>query len=93
MTDENNEDDSFLKRDSMGERFVFMIVFLVLFAIVETLIWFLTIGQFLWMLFHSGTPNDNIAEFGARLGVWMKRVAMYQSAATDEKPFPWREID
>ncbi len=95
MTDEQQdmEDDGFLKRDSMIERLVYMILFLFLFAIAEVMIWALAIGQFVWMLFNGSKPNDNIAEFGARLAVWLKRVTMYQSGATDEKPFPWREID
>jgi hypothetical protein len=83
----------FEKRDGMGARFLFMLLFLLLFAIAETILWAVTVLQFFWMLFNEGRPNDNIAEFGARLGVWMKRVTMYQSGATDEKPFPWREID
>ena len=88
-----HDGDGFEKRDGMGARFLFMLLFLVLFAIAETILWAVAVLQFLWMLFNQGRPNDNIAEFGARLGVWMKRVTMYQSGATDEKPFPWREID
>jgi hypothetical protein len=89
----DDQDDGFEKRDGMGARFVFMLFFLVLFAIAETILWFVTVVQFLWMLFNNGRPNHNIAEFGARLGVWLKRVSMYQAGVTDEKPFPWREID
>ena len=89
----SDQDDGFVKRDGMGERFLYTLIFLFLFAVAETILWAMTIGQFLWMLFNQGLPNDNISEFGARLGVWMKRVAMYLSATTDEKPFPWREID
>ncbi len=90
MTD---PDDGFVKRDTMAERFFYSIVLMFLFAIGETILWAMTIGQFVWMLFHGGQPNDNVSEFGARLGVWMKRVVLYLSATTDEKPFPWREID
>ncbi len=90
MTD---DEDGFVKRDSMGARFVYSLILLFLFALGETLLWAMTIGQFIWMLFNKGRPNDNISEFGARLGVWMKRVVMYLSATADEKPFPWREID
>lgn len=89
---EFRDEDGWEKRDEIWERFLFMIVFLILFAVAETLLWFVTVAQFLWMLF-SGGPNHAIAEFGARLGVWLKRVALYQSGTTDEKPFPWREID
>ncbi len=91
--EEAREGDGFVRRDAIWERFLFMALFLFLFAIGEILLWAVTIGQFVWMLFNRGRPNDNIAEFGARLGVWLKRVALYQSGTTDEKPFPWREID
>lgn len=89
--DDSNE-DGFLPRDGRLERIVYMALFLFLFAIAETLLWAITLGQMVWTLVH-GRTNEHIAEFGARLGVWMKRVALYQSGTTDEKPFPWREID
>ncbi len=92
MSPGEEDEDGFVRRDSIGERFLYVIVFLILFAIAETLLWLVTVGQFLWMLIY-GRPNHQIAEFGARLGVWLKRVALYQSGTTDEKPFPWREID
>ncbi|WP_138472131.1 DUF4389 domain-containing protein [Poseidonocella sp. HB161398] len=87
-----DSDKDYLPRDGRFERIIYMIVFLLLFAIAETLLWAIVIAQILWMLF-KGQPNDHVAEFGARLGVWLKRVALYQSGTTDEKPFPWREID
>lgn len=90
---EDSDEDGFLKRDSLWERFLYMALFLLLFAIGEILLWAVSLGQFAWMLVHRGRPNDNIAEFGARLGVWLKRVTLYQSGTTDEKPFPWRELD
>lgn len=93
MSDQSSDDDGFIKRDTMWERFLYSIVFIVLYAVAETLLWVMALGQFFWMLINHGKPNDNISEFGARLGVWLKRVAMYLSATTDEKPFPWREID
>ena len=94
MNPENDPSDEhgFVRRDSMLERFFYMILLMLMFAIAETMMWVLAIGQFLWMLFNPH-PNDHIAEFGARLDVWLKRVALYLSATTDEKPFPWREID
>lgn len=92
MANPEHDEDGFLKRDGRVERVIYMFVFLFLFAIAETLLWVLTIAQMLWMIVY-GQPNDHVAEFGARLGVWLKRVALYQSGTTDEKPFPWREID
>ena len=85
-------EDGFEKRDAIWERFVFGLLLLFMYAIAETMLWAITIAQFFWMLF-AGRPNEHIAEFGARLGVWVKRAVFYLSGMTDEKPFPWREID
>ena len=90
---EHQDDDGFVQRDEIWQRFLYAILLLILFALVETLMWLMAAGQILWMLFNKNQANDNIAEFGARLGVWLKRAAMYLSGTTDEKPFPWREID
>lgn len=88
----DEEEDGFLPRDNRVERIIYMLVFLMLFAIAETLLWLVSVAQIFWLIVH-GKPNDHVAEFGARLGVWLKRVALYVSGTTDEKPFPWREID
>lgn len=92
---ETGEDagDGFVKRDNWFARLLFSVLFLMLFAVAESLLWALTFIQLVWMLFSGFHPNHNIAEFGARLGVWLKRVTLYLSGTTDEKPFPWREID
>ncbi|WP_172326908.1 DUF4389 domain-containing protein [Mangrovicoccus sp. HB161399] len=88
----DDSDEDYLPRDGRFERIIYMVVFLILFAIGETLLWAVTIAQMIWVAVY-GQPNDHVAEFGARLGVWIKRVVLYQSGTTDEKPFPWREID
>ncbi len=92
MQPARDEDDGFLPRDGRFARTAFAFLFLFLFAIAEMLLWAISLGQIVWTLVYGG-PNEHIAEFGARLGVWLKRVALYLSGTTDEKPFPWREID
>lgn len=91
MTDPE-DDDGWVRQDEIWERFLFSIVLMVLFAVAETILWFVTVGQFLWMLF-AGRPNPQIAAFGARLGIWVKKAVYYLSGMTDEKPFPWKELD
>lgn len=92
MPHSDPQDDSLLARDGRVERVVYTLVFLVLFNLAQTLLWAMALGQVIWTAIH-GRPNEHIAEFGARLGVWLKRAALYASGTTDEKPFPWREID
>ena len=44
--------------------------------------------QFL-SLFIAGKPNVFLTNFGRSLGLWLGETARFQSAATDERPFPW----
>lgn len=90
---DTDDQDGWEKRDHIWARGLFMLVFMFLVAIAQNILVAVAVIQFVWMLFNDKRPNDQIAEFGTRLGVWLKRVAAYQSGATDEKPFPWREID
>ncbi len=50
----------------------------------------ITLVQFLWLLFTK-EPNQRLARFGSSLSIWFREVASFQSGATDEKPFPWRD--
>lgn len=92
MNTPDHDEDLYLPKDSRFERILHMIAFVFLLGIAKPIFWAMVIAQFVWTLIY-GTPNDHIAEFGARLGVWVKRVILYMSGTTDEKPFPWREID
>jgi hypothetical protein len=33
--------------------------------------------------------NEFIGDFGVSIGKWMGQIVEYQTAKTDEKPFPW----
>ena len=68
-----------------------IIVFFILFAIAETVLFVLAIIQFFWMLFNTGRRSDAIADFGKRLGTWLQEVALFQTAQSDKRPFPWKE--
>lgn len=65
------------------------LVFLVAFGIGQSLLFFMTLAQFVWLLFKQ-EPNRPIAEFGQSLGVWLSEVAAFLVCATNEKPFPWK---
>lgn len=71
-------------------RALHMIIFMVLFGVAETLLFFMAIFQFLWMLFTK-KRNPSIAQFGDMVSQWLADVGRFQSGATDDKPFPWSE--
>ncbi len=71
-------------------RGLFMLIFIVLFKIAETVLSLLAVIQFFWLLFNK-EPNASLKKFGISLGNWMLEVVDFQSCASDEKPFPWKE--
>lgn len=71
-------------------RGLYMLIFVVFFAIAETLLHLIALVQFLWMLF-AGSPNDAVRRFGVSMALWMADVARFQACHTDEKPFPWKD--
>ncbi len=79
--------------DSIWMRLLNMVIIAVLMSMASTLLGIMTIAQFLIMLFNNREPNENLAEFGTTMGVWMAKAARYQTAASEVKPWPWTELD
>ena len=79
--------------DSIWMRLVNMVIIAFLMSIASSLLGLLTIAQFLIMLFNKREPNDQLAEIGTTMGVWMAKAARYQTAASEVKPWPWTELD
>ncbi|HUS56360.1 MAG TPA: DUF4389 domain-containing protein [Thermohalobaculum sp.] len=84
-TTEVTERDS---RRPIWIRGAFMIFFMIAFSITQGLVALMAVIQFLSLMF-TAKPNDFIAGFGRSLGRWLEQTARFQSAATDERPFPW----
>jgi len=74
-------------------RLLHMVIIAVLMSMASTILGFLTVAQFLIMLFNKRTPNEPLAELGTTMGVWMAKAARYQTAASEVKPWPWTELD
>lgn len=79
--------------ESIWMRLVNMVIIGVLMSMASTLISLLTFGQFLIMLFNKRVPNEQLAEIGTTMGVWLAKSARYQVAASEVKPWPWTELD
>jgi len=79
--------------DNLFVRLVFMIIIAVMISFAQTLLGLLTIGQFVIMLVNQRQPNEQLAEFGTTLGVWIAKAARYQTGASEVKPWPWTELD
>ena len=74
-------------------RLLNMVIIAVLMSMASTLLGVMTVAQFLIMVFNKRTPNEQLAEMGTTMGVWMAKAARYQTAASEVKPWPWTELD
>lgn len=79
--------------ESLWIRLVSMIVIAVLLSFAYSLLGLLTVLQFVIMVFNKRQPNEQLAEFGTTMGVWMAKAIRYQTGASEVKPWPWTELD
>ena len=90
MTDPDTDKADY---ESMWVRLVSMIVIAVLLSFAYSLLGILTVIQFIIMVFNKRQPNEQLAEFGTTMGVWMAKAIRYQTGASEVKPWPWTELD
>lgn len=88
MSNMENEQQTYAPSSNIWMRALYMIVFAALFGLAETVLLVLAIVQFFWMLFAKEV-NRGLADLGKNLGLWLAEVAAFQTASTEEKPFPW----
>ena len=69
-------------------RGLWMLLLALFFGLAETVLLVVAVVQFFWMLFAK-EKNRGLADFGADLGKWLHDVALFQSGASEERPFPW----
>ncbi len=71
-------------------RGVQMLVFAILFAVAETALAVIAVLQLGWLL-ATGAANPALSRFGRSFSTWLAAVVAFQTAASDDKPFPWAE--
>lgn len=79
--------------DNMFIRLITMIIVAVLMSMAQTLLGLITIAQFIIMLINQREPNEQLAEFGTTMGMWMAKAVRYQTAASEVKPWPFTQLD
>ena len=93
MSDKPDTPDAEDDFENIWLRLLNMVIIAVLMSFASTILGVLTVAQFLIMLFNKREPNDQLAEIGTTMGVWMAKAARYQTAASEVKPWPWTELD
>lgn len=68
-----------------------MLIVAVVFGVAQWLLGLAAVVQFLWLLFAK-ERNPQIAAFGAGLSRWMAEAAAFLTAASEEKPFPFKAL-
>ena len=92
MSEENNTEAE-SDFESMWLRLVHMVIIALMMSMASSLLGLLTVAQFVIMLLKKREPNEQLAEIGTTMGVWMAKAARYQVAASEVKPWPWTELD
>ena len=87
------DDPNALKDESLWLRLLSMVIIGVMLSIAQTILIAAAVIQFVLMLTRQGKPNTELAWFGKRLGDWLAKAALYQTAADDEKPWPWTPLE
>lgn len=79
--------------ENLWLRLLWMILIGAMLGVAQTVLQITAIIQFILMVTRHGRPNAELAWFGTRMGDWMAKAVRYQTAADDEKPWPWTPLD
>jgi hypothetical protein len=74
-------------------RIVHVLIIGMMMSVSQTILGALTLIQIVIMALNKGEPNENLADFGTDMGVWMAKSVRYMTGASDVKPWPWTELD
>jgi Domain of unknown function (DUF4389) len=79
--------------ETLWLRLLWMILIGMLLGLAQTVLQMAALLQFILMALRQGKPNVELAWFGKRMGDWMAKAVRYQTAADEEKPWPWTPLD
>lgn len=79
-----------IKSESFWLRSLFMILFLIVYRIVDIVVLLIAVCQWLFVLI-TGDANSSLTRFAAALGQYVAQIVEYLGHETDEKPFPFSD--
>jgi Domain of unknown function (DUF4389) len=86
----NDTPDLSATRRNIWLRALFMLLMALAYHVASTVLWFVTIIQFLIALMN-GKPNDRLVSFGRSMGRYLQQIATYLTFATEDVPFPFSD--
>ncbi len=79
-------------RESLWLRLLWMVIIGVLMGVAQMLTNIMALVQIILMAVNKGPHNAEIARFGTSLGLWLAKAARFQTAASEDKPWPWSPL-
>ncbi len=70
------------------KRLLYMILFSVIFQVVEFVLFIVVVTQFAFKLI-AGKANGRLRTFGANLGVYVQEIIAFLTYYTEEMPYPF----
>ncbi len=79
-----------LKSESFWLRSLFMVLFFIVYRIVDILVLLVAISQWFYVLL-SGDANDGLRKFAKGLSLYVAQIINYLSYNSEEKPYPFSD--
>ncbi len=86
---ENNWKDN-LKSESFWLRSLFMLLFFIVYRIVDLVVLLVAISQWFYVLL-TGDSNASLTRFASSLSTYVAQIIAYLSYCTEQKPFPFSD--
>ena len=71
-------------------RGLFMLLMALAYQVSGTVVWFVTVIQFLIMLLND-TPNARLVSFGRSMGRYLNQIVNFLTFVTEEIPIPFND--
>lgn len=79
-----------IKSESFWLRSLFMVLFFIVYRIVDLLVLLVAISQWFYVLL-SGDSNQGLNSFAKGLSLYVAQIINYLSYNTEEKPYPFSD--
>ncbi|MDH5446936.1 MAG: DUF4389 domain-containing protein [Gammaproteobacteria bacterium] len=74
---------------SIWHRALYMVLFAIIFHLVELIIGLVMVVQFV-LKAATGKTNENLGRFGDQLSQYLYKIVQFQTFNTEDKPFPFQ---
>jgi succinate-acetate transporter protein len=80
-------------RKHVWMRGLMMVLIALMIGAAQSVLFLAALVQFVLMLVDKGQPNVQLANFGEMIGKWLAKAAQFQTAKTEDKPWPFSPLN